>query len=461
MLDQPLEFQCGLKLSNRLVKAAMEESLGSGDNQPNEYIFRLYDRWSRGSYGLLLTGNVQVDERYPGLMEDMMIPAADRIDLEKWKDYARSAQSHGTPTIVQINHAGRQSFMGKRPFKQPAIAPSPVPMKVGENWLARLLQRYVLGTPREMTLAEIDEAVEKFVFAAQLMAKAGFAGVEIHGSHGYLVSSFLSPKTNRRTDEYGATAKSRVKFLFRIIDGIRAVVPRGFAIGVKLNSADFSVGGLTEDEAHEQIRWIDEHGGLDFIEISGGTYEAPAMAGREFQPPSKRTREREAYFLDFAARVRQSTTIPLIVTGGFRTRLGMNDALSSNACDLIGLGRPTCVQFHLPKILLDRSIPDDEARALPYEIRGAQLFNLIPIQTISSGIGTVWHNWQMHRVAIDQAEPDPSLSVQGKVFSVLCGLGKKFFPYILLLLLLLLLFALQPHVEEISFDGDEWKNKAH
>ena len=433
MIDQPFELRCGLKLSNRLVKAAMEESLGSQDNQPNEYIYRLYDRWARGSYGLLLTGNVQVDERYPGLMEDMMIPSADRIDLEKWKRYASSAQSQGTPTIVQINHAGRQSFMGKRPFRQPAIAPSAVPVSVGENWFARLLQRYVLGTPREMTRAEIDEAVEKFVSAAKLMAKAGFAGVEIHGSHGYLVSSFLSPKSNRRTDEYGATPKSRLKFLFQIIDGIRAVTPRDFAVGVKLNSADFSVGGLTEDEAYDQIRWIDEHGGIDFIEISGGTYEAPAMAGTEFQLRSERTRQREAYFLDFAARVRQATNIPLMVTGGFRTRIGMNDALRSNACDLIGIGRPTCVQFNLPQILLDRSIPDREARAMSYEIRGAQIFNLIPIRMISSGIGTVWHNWQMHRVAVEQREPDPFLSVQQKLLSVLWGIFKKFFSYILLL----------------------------
>ncbi len=425
-IGQSFELPCGLKLSNRIVKAAMEESLGSGDNQPNEYIYRLYERWAKGSFGLLLTGNVQVDERYPGLMTDLMIPSKDKIDIEKWKRYANVCQSHGTPTIVQINHGGRQAFMGKRPYRQPAIAPSPIPISIGDNILAKTLQRVLFGTPQEMTQIQIDEAIQKFVDAAEIMVKAGFAGVEIHGSHGYLVSSFLSPKTNKRKDEYGATPKDRMKFLFRIIDGIRAIVPRTFVVGVKLNSADFSTGGLTEEEAHDQIQWINEHGGFDFVEISGGTYEAPAMAGIEYQSRSERTRKREAYFIEFSAKVRRTTTIPLVVTGGFRTRKGMNDAIRSNACDFVGIGRPVCLQFNLPEILLDRNIADEDARALQYNIRGTEIFNLLPIIGVGSSIGTIWHNWQMHRVAIENQEPDPTLTVYGKMLTVFAKILKKF-----------------------------------
>jgi 2,4-dienoyl-CoA reductase-like NADH-dependent reductase (Old Yellow Enzyme family) len=265
------------------------------------------------------------------------------------------------------------------------------------------------------------------------MFKAGFAGVEIHGSHGYLVSSFLSPKTNKRTDEYGATPKDRMKFLFRIIDTIRAIVPLTFAVGVKLNSADFSTGGLTENEAQDQIRWINEHGGIDFIEISGGTYEAPAMAGVCHQSQSERSRRREAYFIEFAAKVRNISTIPLIVTGGFRTRQGMNDAIRSNACDMVGLGRPICLQFNLPEILLDKTIVDEDARALHYEIHGIQIFNFLPISSIGSGIGTLWHNWQMHRVAIENREPDPTLTVHGKIFQIIFQILKKSFFSIVLI----------------------------
>ncbi|UJR08626.1 hypothetical protein I4U23_012885 [Adineta vaga] len=432
-IAQTFEFPCGLKVSNRIVKAAMEESLGSGDNQPNEYIYRLYERWAKGSYGLLLTGNVQIDERFPGLLTDLMIPSKEKIDLDRWKRYANACQSHGTPTIVQINHAGRQSPMGKRSFRQPPIAPSPIKMSMGDGLFARTLQRFVSPIPEEMTQAQINDVVQKFADTAELMAKAGFAGVEIHGSHGYLVSSFLSPKTNRRTDNYGATPKDRMKFLFQIIDAIRAVVPKSFAVGVKLNSSDFSTGGLTEDEAHDQIRWINEHGKIDFIEISGGTYEAPAMAGHEFAPKLERTRKREAYFLEFAAKVRNTTTIPLIVTGGFRTRKGMNEAIHSNACDFVGVGRPTCLQFNLPEILLNKTIADEHARAIEYEIRGIRLFNLIPIATIGSGIATIWHNWQMHRVAIENREPDPTLTVHGKLFSSFLQFLKKSMPTILLI----------------------------
>jgi len=417
-LNEELRLPCGLILPNRLVKAAMEESLASGDHQPNEHIYRLYSRWARGSYGLLITGNVQVDERYPGMMTDLMVPrTTDRLNLDKWKKYAESCQQNGTPTVVQINHAGRQSFMGKRSFREPPIAPSAVPLSLGDGFVAHSIEKYLLGSPRQMTREEINDAVAKFVVAAKLMYDAGFSGVEIHGSHGYLVSSFLSPKTNRRTDEYGATAKDRMRFLFEIVDEIRRVVPSSFAVGVKLNSSDFSSGGLTEDEAEDQIRWIEEHGGFDFIEISGGTYESPVMAGLEYQQRSERTKRREAYFLEFASKVRCRTKVPLIVTGGFRTRLGMIDALRSNACDLIGIARPTCIQFNLPEILLDSTIPDENARAKHYEIRGANLLNFLPIRFVGSGIGTMWHNWQMHRVAIENREPDPQLTVYGYLLS--------------------------------------------
>ncbi|CAF4223986.1 unnamed protein product [Rotaria sp. Silwood2] len=226
-------------------------------------------------------------------------------------------------------------------------------------------------------------------------------------------------------------------FLFRIVDAIRAIVPQTFAVGVKLNSADFSTGGLTEEESYDQIRWIDEHGGIDFIEISGGTYEAPAMTGSEHDTRAERTKRREAYFIEFAAKVRNTTKIPLIVTGGFRTREGMNDAIHSDACDFVGIARPVCIQFNLPQILLDQKIADKDARALQYDIRGSQCFSYIPITGTRSSVGIFWHNWQMHRVAIENREPDPTLSIYGKLFSILFTKFKKIMPFIFLLLAIL------------------------
>lgn len=448
-INEPFEFRCGLKLKNRIVKAAMEESLSSGDNQPNEYIYRLYKEWARSSFGLMLTGNVQVDERYPGMMTDIMVPRKDRIDLNKWKEYASVCQSEGTPTIVQLNHAGRQSFIGKRPFGQSPIAPSAVSLSLGDGIFAGILSNYVLPSPREMTQHEIDETIEKFVDAAKLMYDAGFAGVEIHASHGYLVSSFLSPKTNLRTDKFGGNARNRMCFLFELIDRIRDAVPSSFAVGVKLNSADFSSGGLTEEQAAEQIEFLDEHGAIDFIEISGGTYEAPAMVGANV-----RTKKREAYFIEFASKVRNRTKIPLIVTGGFRTRRGMNEALRENSCDLIGIGRPVCVQFDLPKILLDPNVSEQDAKAISYKIRGENLFRFVPIQFIGSGIGTLWHNWQMHRVAIDRLPPDPNLSVQQKLLSIFVNFMKtRLFLIVLVCFLIVFIYFREMFVYVRSFNS--------
>ena len=184
-------------------------------------------------------------------MTDIMICNKDKIDIEKWKRYTSVCQSHGTPTIVQINHDG-QSPAGKRPFTKSPIALSPASPSISTNVFALIVQCLSMGTPNEMPRAQTDETIRKIVEVADLIVKAGFAGVDIRGNHSYLVSSFLSPKTNKREDEYRAALKGRTKFLFQITDSIRAVALRSFAVGVKISSADFSNGGLTEEEALDQ-----------------------------------------------------------------------------------------------------------------------------------------------------------------------------------------------------------------
>lgn len=226
-------------------------------------------------------------------------------------------------------------------------------------------------------------------------------------------------------------------FLFRIIDNIRKIVPQTFVVGVKLNSANFSTGGLTEDEAYEQICWIDEHDGVDFIEISCGTYEAPAMNGSEYAARSERTKRREAYFIEFAGTVRKATKILLIVTGRFRKREGMNNAIRSDACDFVGIARSVCVQFNLPQILLDQNIPDNVAKVLQYDIGGSQISDLLPIMDTRSSIGIIWNYWQMHRVAIENRELDPTLTVHGKMLSIFLTKLKKVVPLFFLLFIIL------------------------
>lgn len=185
------------------------------------------------------------------------------------------------------------------------------------------------------------------MLAALNFADAGFSGIQLHGVHGYLISQFLSPLTNQRTDEWGGNAVRRRRFLIELVRRIRAKLPARVPLSVKLNSADFQRGGFTKDESLEVVRELGE-AGLDLLEISGGTYEKAAMMGVTREISARR----EAYFLEYAAKARKVSDAALMVTGGFATVGGMNEALRSGALDVIGLGRPMIVDPELPRRLL-------------------------------------------------------------------------------------------------------------
>jgi 2,4-dienoyl-CoA reductase-like NADH-dependent reductase (Old Yellow Enzyme family) len=193
-------------------------------------------------------------------------------------------------------------------------------MNIESGCLGRITTNVMFGTPREMTRPEIMETIQQFIDDAKQAYPAGFKGVELHGAHGYLMAQFLSPKTNVRTDEFGGTPPKRTKIVLRIIEGIRAATSSQFCVGIKMNSVDISEqgdGGL--NAGLEQMGLVIK-AGIDFIEISGGSFENFSFL--EVDPPTvvlptrkKRTIEREAFFLDFAKRVRERyPNIPLMVT---------------------------------------------------------------------------------------------------------------------------------------------------
>jgi 2,4-dienoyl-CoA reductase-like NADH-dependent reductase (Old Yellow Enzyme family) len=228
------------------------------------------------------------------------------------------------------------------------------------DWVASKL---LFGTPREMTLAEIHEVIAQFATAAKLCHASGFAGVQIHAAHGFLLTQFLAPSTNTRTGAYGGTPAKRARIVVDVLRAVRAVVPPSFCIGIKLNSAD--VGGRESlAESLEQVGLI-VAAGIEFLEVSGGTMENLRMAAGDEPLPEKsaRTIHREAFFLDFAREIRKHhPDVPLMVTGGFRSRMGMQAALESGACDLIGLGRPSAVWPRLAKeVLLNEGVEDEDA----------------------------------------------------------------------------------------------------
>ncbi|MGB1950173.1 MAG: NADH:flavin oxidoreductase/NADH oxidase family protein [Marinobacter sp.] len=338
-LSQPLTLKNGSVIPNRFAKSAMSETLGTIDNRVTRELVTLYRTWAEGGTGLSITGNVMVDRRHIGEPQNVVLE--DERDLVLLRAWADAGKTGGNQIWMQLNHPGKQS---PKMLNSDTVAPSAIPFKKE--------LRGMFATPRALTGTEIEEIVLRFARSAAIAEKAGFDGVQIHGAHGYLVSQFLSPHHNQRTDEWGGSAENRMRFVLEVYRAIRAVTGDGFNVGIKLNSADFQRGGFTEEESLGVIDALASEG-IDLVEISGGNYENPAMAkGAEGGQVKQSTLAREAYFLEFAEKVRERVEVPLMVTGGFRTETGMADAVTSGATDLVGIARPLAVEPDCPKRIM-------------------------------------------------------------------------------------------------------------
>ncbi|KAJ5571714.1 hypothetical protein N7535_005374 [Penicillium sp. DV-2018c] len=418
-LAEPVKLPCGLVLPNRLSKAAMAELMAK-TNQPTSTLNSAYEQWSDGGWGSILTGNVQVDVDHmgspydPALHSEYKDRETNSALVAEWKKYADACQKHGTPAIAQVCHPGRQSFRvaGRRGIFAPTLAPSAVPIKVGDSYLERLIGCLAWTAPEEMTVQDIERVIRQFVDTARLMADAGFSGIELHAAHGYLLDQFLNSKTNLRTDAYGGTPEKRAHFVLEILTQIRKAVPSTFAIGIKLNSADHS--STTFEETMTQIRLLAE-AGIDFLEISGGSYEDPRMMGYakadDAAPPvSARTAAREAFFLEFSKEVRRRHPgLILMLTGGFRTRAGAEAAINDNACDLVGIGRPAAIDPKFPLRLLDEKIEGKEAGLPLNEVPVPWYARFLPAHLIGAGAESTYYSMQIQRLAKGIATVAPSL----------------------------------------------------
>jgi 2,4-dienoyl-CoA reductase-like NADH-dependent reductase (Old Yellow Enzyme family) len=389
LLSQPLRLPNGSVLRNRLAKAAMSETLGSYDNRPTQKLILLYRRWAASGIGLLITGNIMIDRRALG--EPGNVAIEDENDLPLLQQWARAATDQGAAIWAQLNHPGKQSPKG---LNAENIAPSAIPFRKDMTAF--------FDTPREATSAEIEDIVLRFGRSAAICKKAGFSGVEIHGAHGYLINQFLSPHHNQRTDKWGGSAENRRRFVLAVYEEIRKNVGRDFPVVIKLNSADFQKGGFSEEESVETILALAD-AGIDLIEISGGTYEAPAMSGVAAEPQKASTVARESYFLAFAEKVRGLVTTPLMVTGGFRSVAGMNAALNSGALDIVGLARLLAVDPDAPARLLRGEDSPQRVRPIKTGIGPVDRMGLMEI---------VWYNQQLNRIA-SGGEPRPNASAIG------------------------------------------------
>ena len=348
LINESFTLPCGQILKNRVCKAAMTERIAKGDNQANQGHINLYDMWADGDIGILLTGNVQVDRRNLEGPANVVIDKNNyKNQLGTLKEWSAAGTKNNTQLWMQISHAGRQT---PGEINSSPMAPSNIRLKIpGKNY----------GTPVPMTEEDILDVIEKFVFTAKIARETGFTGVQFHSAHGYLLSEFLSPDINNRNDAWGGDIENRARIHLEIIKRCREEVGEDFPIAVKMNSADFQKGGFAADDSIIVAKML-ENAGVDIIEISGGTYEQPKLIGVDdltINPERSEQRKestiaREAYFLEYAKDIRKAVSLPLMVTGGFRTKEGIEDALRSNICQIVGIGRPLCADPYCVKKMI-------------------------------------------------------------------------------------------------------------
>ena len=289
----------------------MSDSLANGDGDPTKAQIRLYERWAQGGAAVSFIGEVQGDPRFPERPGNLVLTKD--TDTAMLHSLMSRGTINGTHLWPQLGHAGALSYL---PISQPQ-GPSALAIEG--------LQCASMG------LEDIQNLPRMYAKAALHAQTAGFGGVLIHAGHGFLLSQFLSPLFNHRTDGYGGSIEARCRILLDVINTIRFTVGVFFPVGIRINATDMLEGGLSEAEALEVVRLLDQTT-VDLIDISGGTYFPGAKA-------SSNSSSQAPYFLNFARQAKAITKVPVLVTGGFKTRDQAVDAIASGAADMVGLAR--------------------------------------------------------------------------------------------------------------------------
>ncbi|GIT91841.1 oxidoreductase [Jannaschia pagri] len=299
----------------------MSDSLGDGQGDPGPVQARLYERWAEGGVAASIIGEVQGDPFAAEKPGNLVLH--DGSDGGKLGALTNRATQDGAHLWAQLGHAG-------------AMAHPPISRPRGPSALN------LPGLACEaLSLSDIAALPTAFARTAARAVSAGFTGVQIHAAHGFLLSQFLSPLFNKRGDAYGGTLTNRMRLLMDVVSAVREAVGPDLPVALKLNATDQLQGGFAETEALEVIGAL-SGSGLDLIDISGGTYfpGAPSASDRTTPAP---------YFLAFAAVARQRTDVPLMITGGIKTKADAAQALAGGAVDAVGLARSLIIDPALPR----------------------------------------------------------------------------------------------------------------
>ncbi|GAA5994756.1 NADH:flavin oxidoreductase/NADH oxidase family protein [Rhodotorula paludigena] len=346
-LATPVTFaRSGKVAPTATLKSAMTERLCTYDQdnldergKPTPEYEHLYKVWGEGKIGVIVLGNIPIDREGLEAKKNAIIDARSPWDpVAAFKPVIAAAKAHGSLVIGQLTHGGRQ--VSEEVTKTPVSSSDLQCPPLGGMTFAK---------PRPLTVSEIDGLVKAWGYGAKVLYEAGADGAQMHSAHGYLLSQFLSGRVNQRTDDYGGTLENRFRIVKRVVEEMRRQVPdEKFILSIKINSADFSDGGLTLEESRQVCIWLDEMG-LDLIELSGGTYESMA-----FEHKKESTKAREGYFVEFSEAIRPHIkTAKLAVTGGFRSKKAMDDAIEKGVTDILGLARPLTAEPHLIRDMID------------------------------------------------------------------------------------------------------------
>ncbi|KAK8004781.1 hypothetical protein PG990_010818 [Apiospora arundinis] len=344
-LRQPIEFPfSGRVAPNPLMNAAMSERLATysetdreASGIPMPELVALYKRWGAGGWGQVVTGNVMIDHEHLESPGNPIIPLDAPFSgkrFEAFQQLAAGAKEHGSLIVAQVGHAGRQTTV------------TPTPISASDVQVNAPAMGKTFGVPRPATKEDIANIIASFAHAAEYLEKAGFDGIQLHGAHGYLLAQFLSLTSNRRTDEYGGSLENRMRLILEVTAAIKEKVSPKFILGIKINSVEFQERGFTSEEATILCEAL-EKAGFDYVETSGGTYEAIGQIYRK-----ESTKKREAYFAEFSEQIaKRVTKTKIYTTGGLKTAAGMVAVLRSGV-DGLGIGRAACQEPDLPLKLL-------------------------------------------------------------------------------------------------------------
>ena len=317
-LFEPSEIN-GLKLKNRFVRSATWEGMAADDGAFTPKLIDLMIMLAKGGVGLIITGHAYVQKvgqahvKQLGIHDDDMIPGLQKI--------ADAIHANGAKTVCQLAHAG---FFGNAKLSgQTPIAPS-------------IVEGFAEGPRKEITKEDILDIIEAFATAAKRAQNAGFDGVQIHGAHGYLLSQFISPLFNHRTDEYGGPIENRARMALEVVQAIRESVGNNFPVLIKMNSKEFVDGGLTTEDFVQAGKMLAD-AGIDAIEVSGGL---PIKTTTRSSQLGINKEEKEAYFQEEAKALRRQTDVPIILVGGNRSFHVVERLVEEGVADYISMSRP-------------------------------------------------------------------------------------------------------------------------